>query len=400
MNGRITAIQAAQRLGVKRETVYAYVSRGLLGSERALDGKTSTFDPAEVDRLRRRRTRRRPGHLDVPIATAVTEVADGRVGYRGTPLPTILENGAGFEEVAALLWQVPQDGPPQWDIPRPTRTIVRRVARALPAEVGGVTRVMSAVVAAGAADPFAANLTGSGVAATGRLLILAAVESLSTAGDRPAPAASPVARSLWARLTTEVPDEWPLLDTAMVLLADHGLATSTLAARLAASTRAAPSAVVTAALGVVSGSLHGGASRLVHRMLATAHTEGPPRAVRDSLAEFSRLPGVGHVIHRSGDPRFDLLHSRLMDSGLDPDRLATVAAVVDLVDGADAGPPNVDLALGSLTWAAGMGPDAGETVFAVARMAGWLAHAVEEYDSQPLRFRPQGRYVGPSPGSS
>ncbi|MFQ5558336.1 MAG: MerR family transcriptional regulator, partial [Acidimicrobiales bacterium] len=72
MNGRISATEAAERLGVKRETIYAYVSRGLLDSRRAVDGKTSTFDPGQVERLRRRRVARRPGRLEVPLASAVT----------------------------------------------------------------------------------------------------------------------------------------------------------------------------------------------------------------------------------------------------------------------------------------------------------------------------------------
>ncbi len=399
MSERITAAQAAQRLGVKRETVYAYVSRGLLGSQRALDGKTSTFDPSEVDRLRQRRARRRPGHLDVPIATAVTEVADGQVSYRGRPLGQILEEGTTFEAVADLLWQAPEDGPQGWEIPRSVLTIVRRAARALPAEAAGVVRIMGAVTAGGAADPFAANLDPSGLVAAGRLLILAAIESLTPPGGRAEPASSPVARALWRRLTVDFGDEWPLLEAAMVLLADHGLATSTLAARLAASTRASPSSVVVAALGVVSGSLHGGASRPVHRLFTVADSEGPRRAVREALAESSHLPGVGHVVHRSGDPRFGLLYSRLLASNLDPERLGTVSAVVDLIASAEVGHPNVDLALGALTWASGMGAEAGESIFAVARTVGWLAHAAEEYDSPPLRFRPQGRYVGPASGA-
>ncbi|HEX7094644.1 MAG TPA: helix-turn-helix domain-containing protein, partial [Acidimicrobiales bacterium] len=69
---RISAAEAAARLGVKRETLYAYVSRGLLESRR-LDGKTSTFDPAEVDALRRRRARQKAGRLDTTIVSAITE---------------------------------------------------------------------------------------------------------------------------------------------------------------------------------------------------------------------------------------------------------------------------------------------------------------------------------------
>ena len=83
---RISAAEAAARLGVKRETIYAYVSRGLIHSQRHIDGKSSTFDPAEIDRFRRRKAGGRPGRLEVPVASSITEVVDGSIRYRGEPL--------------------------------------------------------------------------------------------------------------------------------------------------------------------------------------------------------------------------------------------------------------------------------------------------------------------------
>jgi citrate synthase len=80
--------------------------------------------------------------------------------------------------------------------------------------------------------------------------------------------------------------------------------------------------------------------------------------------------------------------------GGDP-RLGTVHAVRDLVGRRSDAIPNVDLALGALTWLAGMPPDAGEAIFAIARTGGWIAHALEEYQEPPLRFRPRARYEGP-----
>jgi citrate synthase len=99
---RITAAEAAARLGVKRETLYAYVSRGLLEST-TLDGKTSTFDAAEVAALRSRRTRPRPGRFDASIVSSLTHVHDHRILVRGHDLIG-LASSAGFEGVALLLW--------------------------------------------------------------------------------------------------------------------------------------------------------------------------------------------------------------------------------------------------------------------------------------------------------
>src|SRR5687768_7867973 len=103
MSDRITAAEAAARLGVKRETLYAYVSRGLLES-RTLDGKTSTFDPAEIDALRRTRNRPRAGRLDTSIVSALTHVDDQHVFVRGHDLVELATKGVGFESVASLLW--------------------------------------------------------------------------------------------------------------------------------------------------------------------------------------------------------------------------------------------------------------------------------------------------------
>ncbi|RMH79529.1 MAG: hypothetical protein D6683_06075, partial [Actinomyces sp.] len=204
---------------------------------------------------------------------------------------------------------------------------------------------------------------------------------------------TPLARRLWPRLTAADPVHWPLLDRALVVLADHGMATSTLAARLAASTRAAPPHVVLAALGTLAGPLHGGASRAVHRLFERAHRDEPTRALAQAVRERGRIPGVGHPVHRRRDPRHELLLTRLREGPPDPDRLATVEAVVATIEARADEAPNVDLALGAVTFVAGMDPAAGEVVFALARIAGWMAHALEEYRERPLRFRATGRYV-------
>ena len=78
-------------------------------------------------------------------------------------------------------------------------------------------------------------------------------------------------------------------------------------------------------------------------------------------------------------------------------RLAVVQEVRDVISQRTDAVANVDLALGSLSYLAGMESDAGEVMFAIARTAGWLAHALEEYEEQPGRFRPRARYTGPTP---
>ncbi|MFV2039863.1 MAG: citrate/2-methylcitrate synthase, partial [Acidimicrobiales bacterium] len=182
---------------------------------------------------------------------------------------------------------------------------------------------------------------------------------------------------------------------ALALLADHGLAASTFGARVAASVRADPYSVVATGLGIVGGTLHGAASGAVHDVLDEADRSGNVGlAVGEAHRRYGRNPGFGHTIYQTEDPRYHALMARVSDAWSEDARLATVHGVRDLVSERTDAVANVDLALGSLTWLAGMDRDAGEAIFAIARTAGWIAHALEEYEEQPLRFRPQARYAG------
>lgn len=400
-NPRISAAEAASRLGVKRETIYAYVSRGVLTSERHLDGKSSTFDPAEIDRLRRKKNDKQPGRLEVPIASAITEVLDGSVAYRGHPIGELASTRVGFEAVAELLWSGELNAADPWPSDVGIGAAVRPAIAALGDTATPSDRMMAGVIAAAASDPFRADRSVHGVTSSARVLVRTIVDSLPAASET---AAAPVvgariADRLWSRLTGEAATNADLLDLALLLLADHGMATSTLAARLAASTRAAPHAVLLAGLGAVSGPLHGAASGVVHDLFVHAESDGPDLAIATVIERDGKVPGFGHFIHRTRDPRHDLLVDALAAAPLPDDRLDVVASIVARTADRIPVAPNVDLALGALTYCTGMDRAAGEVIFAIARTAGWLAHALEEYDEAPIRFRPVGRYE-PRPSSN
>jgi len=105
--------------------------------------------------------------------------------------------------------------------------------------------------------------------------------------------------------------------------------------------------------------------------------------------------GLGHVVHRSGDPRFPALREAVEAISAKRHR-SRIAALLDLDVATET--PNVDAALGALGYVGGMAPGATEAVFAIARTAGWLAHAFEEYDETPLRFRGRTLYRGSAGG--
>lgn len=393
----LTAAEAAARLGVKRQTVYAYVSRGLLPRRVADDGRTSMFDAADIERLRLGRRSDTDGELHTQIATALTRVDDQSLWIRGHDLVAFVGDGASFTDVVDLLWASPPGE--EWTAPPPSTTSGLDGS----AELSPVDELRVIVALASSADPLRHDLSPKSVRAVGRHLIPALAAGLGPASRAGTHAVGPersIPGLLWARLSAEQPDDARIrcLDTAMALLVDHGLASSTFAARIAASVRADPYSVVVTGLGAFGGPLHGSASAGVHDLLTEAETIGSAsEAAGLARRRLGSYPGFGHTVYELQDPRYGALMARLVDAWGDDPRLVNVYRVRDVIGERTDAIPNVDLAIGALTYLASMPPDAGEAVFAVARAAGWLAHAMEEYDEKPLRFRTKAKYAGASP---
>ncbi|MCX4789891.1 MULTISPECIES: citrate synthase [unclassified Streptomyces] len=403
---RLSTRETADRLGVKPETVYAYVSRGQLSSRRAPGGRGSTFDAAEVDALARRTGRRDPSPTADPVfRTGITLIESDRYYFRGVDA-TELARRYGYEEVAEWLWTGDLRPGIRFTAPDEALAAARRAVDALPAHSGSTDRLRVAVIAAATTDPLRFDLSREAVLASTRTLIPTLVEALPLAGGRSSTSdvatgnEAALARRLWPKLTARPADEPSIaaLDTALVLLIDHDLAASTLAARVAASAHAHPYAVVSAGLGVLEGPLHGAASGLAHRMLTEVLERGSAvPVVADHLRTGRRVPGLGHRLYVAEDPRARTLFDLLADI---PQAAGALAAARDVVTTTARHAPlhaNVDLALAVLSVSSGMSAEAGETVFAVSRTAGWIAHALEEYGERPLRMRPTGHYGGPRP---
>src|SRR6185436_666653 len=291
----LTAAEAARRLGVKPATLYAYVSRGVLSRVRAPDGRTSLFGAEEVEQLARRGRPRRPaGVADITVESAITEITGDSLRFRGLDV-TRLAVSRTFEEVAELLWTGEfRSAREPWRA-RPAALAVARAAQAaLPAGTLPLERLQVIVPAMAATDPLRLQLDRPAVIAAGQNIIAGMVDCLP--GDLTSAAAEPVAGRLWSRLCAgnepgngpgneqrrPAPGLMRALSAALVLLADHELAASTLAARAAASVRADPYAVVGTGLGAMSGALHGGASLGAETLMAAASgPEDVPRVVAE-----------------------------------------------------------------------------------------------------------------------
>ncbi|MEU7087376.1 citrate synthase [Streptomyces achromogenes] len=399
---RLTTKETAELLGVKPETVYAYVSRGLLSSRRESGGRTSTFEAGEVEALARRNRREAAGSPgtggELSVRTRITLIEQDRYYYRGVDAVE-LAGRHSYEEVAEWLWTGRPAPGATFTAPEATVELARRAVEALSGHASAVDRLRVAAIAAAAEDPLRFDLSEEAVLHTARILIPTLVAALPPVGyDHEDD--GPLAHCLWARLTGRPADEASLrvLDTALSLLADHDLAASTLAVRVAASARAHAYAAVSAGLGVLEGPLHGAAGGLAHRMLLDVLDQGTAvPVIAEELRAGRRVPGLGHRLYTGEDPRARVLFELLERI---PRAESALLAARDIVATTARHTPlhaNVDLALAVFTVSCGMPATAAETIFAVARTAGWIAHALEEYGERPLRMRPSGHYVGPRP---
>ncbi|WP_420310536.1 citrate/2-methylcitrate synthase [Streptomyces sp. YS-B37] len=399
---RLSTKETAELLGVKPDTVYAYVSRGQLSSRREPGGRGSTFDAKEVEALARRNRRESSGSSgsggELSVRTRITLIEKDRYYFRGVDA-TELAARHSYEEIAEWLWTGELRPGITFTAPKAAVAVARRAVDALPEHAGPTDRLRVAAIAAATADPLRFDLSEDAVLGTARILIPTLVAALPPV-RRTHRDEGPLAHRLWARLSGRPADEASLrvLDTALGLLVDHDLAASTLAVRVAASARAHAYAAVSSGLGVLEGPLHGAASGLAHRLLLDVLDQGTAApVVADELRSGRRIPGLGHRLYPGEDPRARALFALLEEI---PDAAPALAAARDIVATTARHTPlhaNVDLALAVFTVSAGMPSTAGETVFAVARTAGWIAHALEEYGERPLRMRPSGHYVGPRP---
>jgi citrate synthase len=188
-------------------------------------------------------------------------------------------------------------------------------------------------------------------------------------------------------------------DAALVLYAEHEMNASTFTTRVVASTLADMHAAVSGGLGALKGPLHGGAGEAVMRTLQEIGTpDGVDAFTRQALADRRRLMGFGHRVYKAGDPRARILKElaaaacRKSGEGVWFDTAVRLHEAVNREKGLI---PNVDFYSAPLFYALGIPVDLFVPVIAVARVAGWTAHVLEQHADNRL-IRPRGEYVGPA----
>jgi citrate synthase len=390
---------AAKHLGIQQRTLYAYVSRGVVRSMPGSRGRPRLYALADLERLRTRRDAR-SGHGAVAAAalrwgepvldSAITAITPRGAAYRGHLAIELAAAGTPFENVAELLWSgyLPP-APVVW--PRPAVPLAT-LGRLVGPQVLPIVVMPLLVQIAALEDGSRGDRRPDAFISRGRQLI-----PLLAAALAPGFAAATVTRALGAGSVAAIAARAlglddavaPTIDAALVLLADHELNASSFTARITASTDADPYACVAAALATVSGPKHGTASEDIARF---ADEVGGPDAARAAVRALHKKgqvpPGFGHPLYPQGDPRTRPLLAAAQRSS--NRRARTLLAIVDATTDAA---PNVDVGLAAFVASLGASPPAASGLFAVARSAGWLAHALEQRAAGFL-LRPRARYVG------
>ena len=204
-----------------------------------------------------------------------------------------------------------------------------------------------------------------------------------------------------------------IFDICLILHAEHSFNASTFAAREVVSTRAHMYAAVSAAVGALSGELHGGANYQVMKMLLDIGTEDKvEQYIKEKMSKAEKIMGMGHAVYKTFDPRAEVLRElsrRLSEKTGQPWYKITkkvediTAEEMKKVKGSDIF-PNVDLYSASAYYMLGIPMDLNTPIFAISRVSGWTAHIIEEKFAEaapkPMLYRPKAVYVGKYCGPS
>ncbi len=337
-------------------------------------------------------------------ALSFIDGAAGRLLYRGYPIGELVREGT-YPAIAELLWTG------SWDplaklacapVPGPVLTALR----ALPMTAKPMDALRTAVSAWGATEALAWPPTADEARALTAFSpsALAAFARIRSGEEpiEPDPDLDLVPGYLYM-INGARPDEETAraLDAYFVVGAEHGFNASTFTARVITSTRSDIASAVCGAIGAMKGPLHGGApSEVVEQIHEVGSPEKAEQWVRDTLARGDRLMGFGHRVYRAYDPRAAALRDVAERMEHRPDWLELAIAVEDVALRvlAEKYPDrplrtNVEFYAAPVLMGVGLTPDLFPATFALARHAGWTAHAIEQAGANRL-IRPDVRYVG------
>jgi citrate synthase len=404
----VSAEAACALLSVKRETLYAYASRGLVGTRAVAGSRKRLYERADLEKLRARHDAR-AGHGAVAASalrfgepvldSAITRVDSEGPHYRGHAACALASEGISYERVTELLLTgVLPKGETRFAPPKlPSLASIRSL---LPRDAEPVDAVVASLTALALKDPRRYAMDDDVLLERARETLMALTALVGLAASPQHVERAQAERTLAARLSVALggPSRGPsvgAVEQALILSADHELNPSSFACRVAASAGADLHACYLAALGPMLGSGHGGATARVEALVAeTVRPEHAASVVRDRMRRGEGIPGFGHPLYPEGDPRAVPLFA--LARPLAERRVAarTLLSLVDAAQLVGIAPPNIDTAIVALSLGLGLTRGAAWVIFLIGRVAGWTAHLVEQRAAR-FALRPRARYVGP-----
>lgn len=385
----LSAAEAAKALGVSVQTLYVYVSRKAIRSQPIAGSRQRRYWKPDIERVIRREDITPANIGQVRQDSQITLITDSELFYRGTNATELAEHSS-FEAVAALLWGVAEN-----DVftaaPPSVPAMFSKLQKVLAGE-SEINRATAILPLFEEANPKAYDLSLVGMARTGAE-VLRTLSAIAVGSNRPStePIHEFIARHLGA---TALQAE--LIRRQLVLAADHGFEPGSVAVRALASTGVTPWRSVIAGLTVTLGcrtklSGWGAVARVLAEIIASPN---PAQPIVERVRAGETVPGFHAPMHAQGDPRARALFGFCASAfAKDPayQRLAEALAAARSIQGLE---PNFALAFLFVDRKTGVGPR--RSLFHVGRCAGWIAHAIEQFQSGEAE-RMVGVYKGALP---
>jgi len=396
----LTARDTCRLLGISRATLYAYVSRGLLESRPGKDHRSRLYLRQDVERLAQRKqvgrgaARGAAQSLDRGLPVLETRISlirpDGPY-YRGRSAIAMVHEGATLEDVARQLWDSSAEDPfaapsltrwPDVVAPLAANTLLPPLERAMAA----IPLLALEVRHSFSSAPLVRHEIAAGLLRHNAALLVA----------QP-PSDVPVHRVLAQAWHPGDDGFAELVRAALVVCADHELNVSAFAARVVASTGAHLHATVCSGLAALSGPRHGGATARAYALISDAHEATSARAfIAERWQRGDDLPGFGHALYPQGDPRGAELLARARERHAGTREMAALENLILATEDVSGLRPNIDFMLAALCHLNRLPATPALVMFAAGRLAGWLAHALEQ-QAQGRLIRPRARYAGVTP---
>lgn len=408
MTDYMTAAEAMDRLGVKQQTLYAYVSRQMIRRVTSAGSKRSLYSRDDVEKLAARRSRKAQNPPAVPawqsdasggITTALTQITAQGPMYRGRLFSSLIGHPGRIENVAELLWTgVLLDEPLAWEHDEIPANMEQALA-ALQLQPGQVPFLRTmATVSIVMGEPAGKELRSGSTAGLARRLVCAYAGCLGMLTGQPAfvrprqgePIGHIVLRALGLPVSSA---HLAAVNAVLITCADHDLSSPTYAARVVASTGAGLHACLLASIAGHSGHHFGGSCDRTEDLFLTQSAHAQARAqIVSGIRAGTKLPGFNHPLYPSGDPRAQFL-LELAEQLAGPQALQDIQETIREAEAGTGQRPALELGLVAVARALGLPRRGASALWAVGRSVGWVAHVIEQRLAGQI-IRPQARYDG------